>query len=77
VQERLARAIRAAGLAALPASGEDPRGLWEPEPGFCVFDATPEQVDAWLVEFRQNAVVRIEQEQPCRLVWHPAIRHTT
>ncbi|MGE0800309.1 MAG: DUF3293 domain-containing protein [Lautropia sp.] len=73
-QSRLQAAIAASGLRSLPASGEDPRGLWAPEPGFCVLDASDALVDDWLRTFRQNAAVRIDGERPCWLVWHPAIR---
>lgn len=73
-QRRLLAAIAAAGLDWVPASGEDPRGHWAPEPGFCVFDAPPTLVDDWLVDFRQNAAVRIAADEDTRLVWHPAIR---
>ena len=74
-QATLAAAIQSAGLRHGPASGEDPRGLWQPEPGFVVLDADDRLVDRWLRSFRQNAAVRISREGPCQLVWHPDIRH--
>ena len=73
-QEALLSAIRARGLRWLNASGEDPSGSWEPEPGFCVFDVPDPILDDWLVIFRQNAAVRAARDEPCRLVWHPEIR---
>ena len=73
-QEKLLSAIRARALRWLPATGEDPAGSWQPEPGFCVFDASDEVLDEWLVLFRQNAAVRIARKGACRLVWHPSIR---
>jgi hypothetical protein len=73
-QEELLSAIRARELRWLPATGEDPAGKWDPEPGFCVFDAPDALLDEWLLIFRQNAAVRVERERECRLVWHPAIR---
>ena len=73
-QEQLLSAIRARGLRWLPATGEDPTGAWQPEPGFCVFDAPDAVLDEWLVVFRQNAAVRVARSEDCRLVWHPSIR---
>ena len=73
-QEELLSAIRARELRWLPATGEDPTGAWDPEPGFCVFDAPEDVLDEWLVIFRQNAAVRVAHDSVCRLVWHPAIR---
>ena len=73
-QEQLLSAIRARALRWLPATGEDPAGTWEPEPGFCVFDAPGDVLDEWLVIFRQNAAVRVARDADCRLVWHPSIR---
>lgn len=73
-QEELLSAIRARDLRWLPATGEDPTGSWQPEPGFCVFDAPDDVLDDWLVIFSQNAAVRVTQEAPCKLVWHPSIR---
>jgi hypothetical protein len=73
-QEALLSAIRARALRWLNATGEDPTGAWEPEPGFCVLDLPDAVLDEWLVIFRQNAAVRAARGEPCRLVWHPAIR---
>ena len=73
-QAGLLDAIRAAELRWLPASGEDPVGAWQPEPGFCVFDVPDDVLDEWLVRFRQNAAVQATREDACRLVWHPALR---
>jgi hypothetical protein len=73
-QSELLAAIRARNLRWLPASGEDPTGQWQPEPGFCVFDVPDELLDEWLVAFRQNAAVQVAGQQACRLVWHPSLR---
>ena len=73
-QEKLLADIRSKALRWLPATGEDPTGAWQPEPGFCVFDASDAVVDQWLVAFRQNAAVRVTREDNCRLVWHPSLR---
>jgi len=73
-QDKLLAAIGMKQLRWLPASGEDPSGAWQPEPGFCVFDAPEEVLDEWLVEFRQNAAVRAARDDKCRLIWHPCLR---
>jgi hypothetical protein len=73
-QEHLLAAIRARELRWLPATGEDPVGAWQPEPGFCVFDLPDEVLDEWLVTFRQNAAVQATRDTSCRLVWHPSLR---
>jgi len=73
-QAELRAAIGAPDLRWLPASGQDPAGTWEPEPGFCVFDVPDALLDQWLVRFRQNAAVQVTRQVPCRLVWHPSIR---
>ncbi len=73
-QARLQATLEIAGLRFRPASGEDPRGLWAPEPGFCVFDVDAVQLDVWLRSFRQNAAVQLDAQRACRLVWHPQIR---
>lgn len=41
LQSRLQTTILHSNLAWLPARGEDPKGSWQPEPGFCVFDMPP------------------------------------
>lgn len=74
LQQRLQHTIVQSGLRWLPARGEDPKGSWTPEPGFCVFDVPAAMLDEWLQLFRQNAAVRLETGQGCALVWHPAIR---
>ena len=58
-QAALLAAIRTAAFRWLPASGRDPAAIWQPEPGFCVFDLPKDILDEWLVRFRQNAAVRI------------------
>lgn len=73
LQARLQTTILHCGLNWLPARGEDPKGSWQPEPGFCVFDMPPDLLDEWLMLFRQNAAVRLERGTGCRLVWHPEI----
>ena len=73
-QAALRAAIEERELRSLPASGEDPAGTWQPEPGFCVFDVPADVLDEWLMRFRQNAAVQFTREDRCRLVWHPAIR---
>lgn len=73
-QDALRAALEAQALRSLPASGEDPAGMWQPEPGFCVFDVPAEALDRLLERFRQNAAVQVTRDQPCKLVWHPAIR---
>lgn len=73
-QQGLQAAIEASGLHWLPARGEDPLGSWQPEPGFCVFDAPEALLDQWLCTFEQNAAVRLARSQGCQLVWHPEIR---
>jgi len=73
-QAELRAAIEDQALRSLPASGEDPAGAWQPEPGFCVFDVPDKVLDGWLVRFRQNAAVQFTRDQRCRLVWHPSIR---
>ena len=70
----LRAAIEERELRSLPASGEDPAGTWQPEPGFCVFDVPADVLDEWLMRFRQNAAVQFTREDRCRLIWHPAIR---
>lgn len=74
LQARLHATIEKSGLRWLPARGEDPKGSWTPEPGFCVFDVPAAMLDEWLKLFRQNAAVRLDADQGCALVWHPAIR---
>lgn len=74
LQARLHASIEQSGLRWLPARGEDPKGSWTPEPGFCVFDVPPAMLDEWLKLFRQNAAVRLDADQGCTLVWHPGIR---
>ena len=73
-QARLRRQLDASGLATLPSSNLDPSGRWPAEPGWCVFDASPRQIDRWLARFRQHAAVRLVLGRGCRLVWHPAVR---
>ena len=73
LQSRLQTTILHSNLAWLPARGEDPKGSWQPEPGFCVFDMPPALLDEWLQLFRQNAAVRLDANEGCRLVWHPEI----
>lgn len=73
-QAQLLSSVRAHHLRWLPATGEDPAGVWKPEPGFCVFDLPEDVLDQWLVIYRQNAAVRVARERSCHLVWHPSFR---
>lgn len=76
-QAELLAQIREGEFRWLPATGQDPAGTWQPEPGFCIFDVPQETLDRWLVKFRQNAAVQSTRQEPCRLVWHPSIRAGT
>lgn len=73
-QAQLLSSVRAHHLRWLPATGEDPAGVWKPEPGFCVFDLPEDVLDQWLVIFRQNAAVQVARDSRCHLIWHPSFR---
>lgn len=73
-QSRLQQEVTANGLRTLRAQGQDKLSSWPAEPSICVFDATKEQVDSWLVRYEQNAVVWVDSAGNCTLVWHPDLR---
>ena len=73
-QALLRRQLDASRLKTLASANVDPCGRWPTEPGWCLFDASPRQVDRWLLRFRQQAAVRLVPGQGCRLAWHPALR---
>jgi len=70
--QALTEAVGAEGLRHLPAQGRDPSGLWAPEPGLCVLDASRALALQWLRDFDQFAAV-IADAGSCRLLWHPDI----
>lgn len=67
----LLAAVRAAGRAHAPALGRDPRGAWPPEVSLAVFDATDDELDAWMWRFEQCAIVSAARGGGTRLVFHP------
>lgn len=62
--------LKVLGLRYVAAHGDAASGDWS-EAGFCVFDASDEQVTQWLIDWRQNAVVRVALGESPELVWHP------
>jgi hypothetical protein len=62
--------LKLSHLRYVPAKGDASSGEWT-EPGFCVFDATDEQIAQWLTAWRQNAVVHVERGESPELIWHP------
>ncbi|MGY0194571.1 DUF3293 domain-containing protein [Leptothrix sp. BB-4] len=68
--ERLQADVKAAGRRWLPARGVSEDGNWSEASG-CVFDVPPQRVDAWLVEFRQHAVLLARRGESPVLIWHP------
>ncbi|RZS57962.1 DUF3293 domain-containing protein [Sphaerotilus mobilis] len=66
----LLAAVKAAGLRWEPARGVGLDGLWSEE-SYCVFDVPPDLVDAWLLEYRQNAVLLARRGEAPVLLWHP------
>jgi hypothetical protein len=73
-QARLIHAVETAGLLLFPAAGVDPEGRWKPEPSLGIVDPSDEQLDVWLVQFGQNAVVVANAGQPIALKLHPQCR---
>jgi hypothetical protein len=67
---RLSARLAEGGLEFVPARGRDAAGRWSEE-GFCVFGASDGQILRWLVEFRQNAAVRLVRGRGPELLWHP------
>lgn len=63
--------LRRNGFRFVPTRGIDPRGVWPEEQGALVFDVSLDQVDAWLQQFEQNAVVMVEARARTELRWHP------
>ena len=73
-QLRLQQELATTGLHTLTAQGQDKQSEWPAEPSLCVFDGTPDQIDSWLVKFEQNAVVQVDTNGACTLLWHPDLR---
>ena len=69
-QQALEAEVELLGIKCLPAHGADPGGKWE-EASLCLFDVSPEQRDAWMRRYEQNAVVLVDAEGDVRLFWHP------
>ena len=70
-QARLVEAVDAAGWSWRPALGRDPSGVWPAEQSVAVFDASDEELDAWMLAFGQNAVVVATNARPLELRLHP------
>ena len=66
--------IERAGLRHLPAEGRDPNGVWTAESSFLVLDAPAELVAKWLIQFEQNAAVKITRDAPATLILHERFR---
>lgn len=62
--------LKGLGLRYVPAQADAASGDWS-EAGFCVFDVSEEQLTQWLIEWRQNAVVRVVAGESPELIWHP------
>lgn len=77
MQGQFRRELDAQGLRYLDAEGRASSGDWPAEPSFCIFDVAEEQADAWMSDYRQNAVVRILANGQCILAWHPGLRETS
>ena len=72
--KELLTTIQVTGLLSAPAVGRPRNGKWDPEESFCVFDAPPEVIDAWMQRFEQYAVVLAKKDGTCWLLWHAAFR---
>jgi N-formylglutamate deformylase len=70
-QARLVAALEEAGRSWCTALGRDPSGVWPVEQSVAVFDASDEQLDAWMLAFGQNAVVVANAAGPLELRLHP------
>ena len=70
-QARLVEAVDSAGRSWRPALGRDPSGRWPAEQSVAVFDASDEEIDAWMLAFGQNAVVVARAAGPLELRLHP------
>lgn len=67
----LEQAVRQSGRRYLPASGRDPVGMWPAEASLAVVDATDEELDEWMLQFAQNALVTLERGGLVELREHP------
>lgn len=72
-QRRLHAAIRKRRLRHLAAVGFAATQDWY-EDSFCVFNAPPALLRAWLLAFRQYAALRVRLRGTAELVWHPHVR---
>jgi hypothetical protein len=67
----LERAVRLSGRRHLAAVGRDPVDEWPAEASLAVLDATDDELDDWMLQFGQNAVVVAERGGLVELREHP------
>lgn len=66
--QALQAAVRAHGIATLPALGQPDQPGWEAEPGLLLMDTTRDMVQMLAARFEQNAVVWVSAGSEVRLV---------
>ena len=69
---RLQMSIETRKLHSAPAQGRHPLGEWSEE-SVCVFDVSDELLDSWLIDYRQNAAIRVRLGEQPQLVWHRSL----
>jgi hypothetical protein len=69
--QRLLHAVIAAGHAVLTALGTGESDKWRPEVSLAIFDPSDDELDDWMVEFGQNAIVVAERSGTVALRFHP------
>lgn len=69
--QRLLRTVTAAVHAALPAVGLGDSDDWAPEISLAILDPSDDELDDWMVEFGQNAIVVAERSGTVALRFHP------
>ena len=72
----LRAAIESQNLRCVAARGRHPSGQWSEE-SLCAFDVPDPLLDEWLIEYRQNAAIRVRLGEQPLLVWHPCFLHGT
>ena len=68
------RTVSAAGRLSALSEGHDPTGVWPVEHGLAVIDASDAELDRWMIQFGQNAVLEVPSNVPARLRLHPHAR---
>jgi membrane-bound lytic murein transglycosylase len=71
--KKLIAAVKKSRRKYFPAAGIDPNAKWNAEISLAIVNPSDTELNQWLIEFNQNAIVIIEPMKPIYLQFHPNV----